>query len=285
LSYEDLKDIKKLDLYILKKAFQLIPLKTENEVHKKIVKEIISAFVEKLTSDDRDDKIDYMVRHNFLEKLAYFVLSSKQEEIEGYLKPFIDNFNNSEVFADLFADLFEQLILAEDQLDAYDNFWIVWNLFKGKIIGICKDGDSHRYTEKIVKGYLFATIPWKETTTSWHTLKDENKEFFKEISQKIGHCPSTLYSILKLLTDIGSPYLDDGVLWVSKMLRDNKDLSTAKLEVNTIYYLEKNIRKYIYRNRETIRKTKKIKDDALVILDFLIEKGSVVGYMLKESIL
>lgn len=281
ITLKDCKNIREIELSSLITAFQLIPLKTENEDHKKIVKEIISAFAEKLTSDDRGDKIDYMIRHNFLEKLAYFVLSAKQEEIEKYLKPFIYNFNNSEIF----ADLFEQFVWAEDQLDTYDNFWMVWNLFKEKIIEVCKYGDSHWYTEKIVKSYLFATVPWKETTTSWHTLKDENKDFFKEVSQKIGHCPAALYSILKLLTDIGSPYLDDGILWVAKMLKDNKNLCTAKLEVNTIYYLEKNIRKYIYKNRETIKKDKKLKSDVLIILDFLIEKGSVVGYMLRENIL
>ncbi len=281
ITLKDCNNIREIELSSLRTAFQLIPLKTENEDHNKIVKEIISAFAEKLTSDDRDDKIDYMVRHNFLEKLAYFVLSAKQEEIEEYLKPFIDNFNNSEIF----ADLFKQFVLAEDQLDTYDNFWMVWSLFKEKLIVICKDGDSRWYTEKIVKSYLFATVPWKETTTSWHTLKDKNKDFFKNISQKIGHCPSALYSILKLLTDIGNPYLDDGILWISNMLKDNKNLCTAKLEVNTIYYLEKNIRGYIYKNREIIRRDKKIKSYVLVILDFLIEKDSVVGYMLRENIL
>ncbi len=281
ITLKDCNNITEIELSSLRTAFQLIPIKTENEDHNKIVKKIISAFAEKLTSDDRDDKIDYMVRHDFLEKLAYFVLSARQVEIEEYLKPFIDNFYNSEIF----ADLFKQFVLAEDRLDTYDNFWIVWNLFKEKIIEICKDGDIRWYTEKIVKSYLFDTVPCKETTTSWHTLKDENKDFFKNISQEIGHCPSALYSILKLLTDIGNPYLDDGILWVSKMLKDNKNLCTAKLEVDTIYYLEKNIRKYIYKNRETIRKTKKIKEDVLVILDFLIEKGSVVGYMLRENIL
>ena len=281
IALKDCKNIKGVKLSSLGTAFQLIPLKTENDDHKRIVKEIISAFTKKLTSDDRDDKIDYMVRHNFLKKLAYFMLSTKQEEIEEYLKPFIDNFNNSETF----ADLFEQFVLAENQLDTYDKFWSVWSLFKERVIATCKDGDSRWYADKIVKSYLFATVPRKETTTSWHTLKDENKDFFKEISQKIGHYPSALYSILKLLTDIGSPYLDDGILWVSRILKDHKNLCTAKLEINTIYYLEKNIRKYIYKNRETIKKTKKLRGDVLIILDFLIEKGSVVGYMLRENLL
>ena len=109
-------------------------------------------------------------------------------------------------------------------------------------------------------------------------------EFMQEISEKIGHCPSTLYAISKLLNDIGSPYLDDGVLWVSHMLATNQNLFAAKLEVNTVYYIENLVRKYIYKNRTKIRETKKLKEEVLVILDFLIAKGSVVGYILRESI-
>lgn len=281
LALRNLKDIEKLDLYIQRITFQLIPQKTDNEDQKKIIKIIISAFAEKLLSDDRDDKIDYKVKHDFLETYAYFVLNSQKHEIQDYLKPFLDNFNCSESV----ADLFQEFVLAEDRLDTYDNFWMVWNLFKEKVIEICKDGDRHWYVEKIVKSYLFAQVPWKETAKDWHTLKDNNKRFFKEVLQKIGHCPSALYAISKLLNDIGSPYINDGVTWVSSILDNNKDLMNKKLEVNTIYYIESIVRKYIYKNREKVRKTKTLKDDVLIILNFLIEKGSVVGYMLRESIL
>jgi hypothetical protein len=34
-----------------------------------------------------------------------------------------------------------------------------------------------------------------------------------------------------------------------------------------------------------VKRRKKIKDDISIILDFLIEKGSVVGFMLRENIL
>ena len=78
--------------------------------------------------------------------------------------------------------------------------------------------------------------------------------------------------------------MEDGVLWVSDMLVKNKNLLTAKLEVNTLYYIENLIRKYIYKNRTKIREAKKLKEEVLVILDFLIAKGSVVGYILRENI-
>ena len=281
ISKKNLESIIKLDLYVLKIAFQLVPLKTDSEEHKKIVKEIVFAFTEKLLSNDDDEKIDYKVKRDFLITLAYFVLSVPKNEIKDYLRPFLDNFIASESI----ADLFQEFIIAEDRLNTYDNFWEVWNLFKEKVIEVCKGGDKYWYVDKTVKSYLFAQVPWEETTTCWHTLKNNDKYFFKEISQKIGHCPSCLYSISKLLNGIGNSYLNEGISWISEMLYKNKNLINAKLEINTIYYLENITRKYIYKNRESIRKTKKLKDEILIILNFLVEKGSVIGYMLRENIL
>jgi len=280
LELNSIEKIDKLDLHTLKVAFQLIPQKTDNVDHKKIVKIITSAFVNKILSDDNDDKVDYTTRHDFLKIYVYFVLNAPQNEIKDYIKPFLDNFNKSESI----ADLFKEFVSAEDYLNTYDNFWFVWNIFKEKIFEICKDGDGYWYVDKIVKSYLFAQVSWKETTKDWHSLTDKNKKFFKEVSNAIGHCPSTLYSISKLLNDIGSPYIDDGVIWISIILEKNNNYASKELEPNTIYYIENLVRKYTFKNREKIKKTKVLKDKLIIILDFLIEKGSVIGYMLRESI-
>jgi hypothetical protein len=275
-----IKDVDKLDLHTLNVVFKLIPQKTNNEVHKKIVKIIASVFANNILSDNRDDKIDYTIKHDFLKSYAYFVLNASQSEIQDYLKPFIDNFNTSESI----ADLFREFVSAEDYLYTYDNFWFIWDIFKDKIVEICQDGDGYWYVDKIVRSYLFTEVKWKETAKDWHSFKDNDKKFFKEISNEIGHCPSALYSISKLLNNIGSPYIDDGVVWISTILEKNKDYINKKLETNTIYHIENLVRKYIFKNREKIKKTKALKDMLIVILDFLIEKGSVIGYMLRESI-
>jgi len=281
LSIDDVKDIREIDLYTLKTTFLLIPLETKDKFHKELVKQIVSTFAEKLMSDDREDKIDYSARHEFLKKLAYFILYCPKEEIQGYIKPFLDKFKRSEVIADLFVEI----VSAEDYLDSYENFWEIWSLFKDKVIGIGKKGDDGWYINKIVKSFLFANTPWKESAVEWHTLKDENKIFFKEISEKLGHCSSVLYALSKLLNDIGSPYLDDGIFWISDMIKNNSNLSTAELEMNTIYYLENLVRKYVYKHREKIRKSGELRRSILVILNFLIGKGSVIGYILRENIL
>lgn len=239
LIYENLKDIDKLDLHILKTAFNIIPPKTYDEDHKKIAKIIISSFASKIILDHRDEKIDYTITHDFLRIYSYFLLNLNKDEIHEYLEPFLEKFNSSETFADYFTEI----ILAEDILKTDEKFWLIWNIFKDKILQLCKDGDRQWNIGKIIKSYLFAQVHWKDTAKEWHALKDNNKLFFKNISENIGHCPSTLYSISKLLNDIGSSYLDDGIIWISNILEKNHDYVNKKLETNTIYYLENIIRK------------------------------------------
>lgn len=135
-----------------------------------------------------------------------------------------------------------------------------------------------------MRSYLFTETQWKETDKDWRSFKNTNKKFFKKISETIGQCPATLYAISKLLNGIGTSYLEDGINWLSIVL-NNKEYINKKLEINTIYYIEQCIKRYIYMNREKIRTTNILKNKVLVILNFLIEKGSIVGYMLREKII
>lgn len=281
VSLSDLDIHEEIDLHTLNVGFRLILSTSANQDQKVIVNKIITSFAEKLTEESRDDKIDFAVKHDFLEKYAHFVLSSSKDEIIDLLNPFIENFKASKNT----SELLQQFVIAEDRLNTPDIFWIVWDVFKEKIFKASEGGERYGYVEEIIQSYLFARCPWKETTKSWHSLQDCNKPFFHEVSLKIGHCPSTLYSISKLLNDIGSNYLDDGVIWIFNILDKNKTFNNDRLHENTIYYIESLIRKYIFINREKIKKTRSLKNKILVILDFLVTEGSVVGYMLRESIL
>lgn len=281
ISIDDLKEVSQTDLSILNTGFQLIPMKTTDAAHKQLMLSIIGTFSTSLLSHDRENKVDYSVRHAFLEKFAYSVLNAPEQDIPDYLKPFIDGFNASEAI----ADLFKEFISAEDKLDSYDKFWQVWNLFFEKIVALCLEGRRTVYVDKIIKSYLFAQTSWKDSATDWHTFKDSNSRFFAEIAKNIGHCPSTMYSLARSLNNVASRYLNPGIAWLSGILARNKELWSAKLEDNTVYYLESLVRKYIYTERERVRRTKQLKEEVLVILEFLVEKGSVVGYMSRENIL
>ncbi|AEP88987.1 AVAST type 4 anti-phage nuclease Avs4 [Bacillus spizizenii] len=281
ITLDDIKNIKNISLITLGKAFQLIPLNIFDESHKIITQEIVSVFAEKLLSNDREEKVDYQLSHNFLSKFVRIVLTSPRNNISEYLKPFIEGFSSNESL----ADLFKEFIVAEDILKTYDNFWLVWEMFYDKVTGLCKSEGHSYYNQDIIESYLFARSPWNENVTEWDTFKEGNKKFFNKVARNTGESSAVLYSIAKLLNGIGHRYLSDGITWISKILIEYPKIRQNKLKEYTIYYLENLMRSYIYQNRERIRRVTKLKREVLVILDFLVEKGSVAGYMLRENIL
>ena len=273
--------IEELKLEILGTAFQILPFKIENTEQKKIAKQIIYTFARKIKSNHNQDKIDYRLKRDFLRKYVYIVLNLSINEINDFLIPFVNDFTPS----DSIADLFQEFILAEDNLKTNDQFWFVWNTFKQKIFEISQDRHQIWCVSKTIKSYLFAQTHWKDNAKEWYSLTEKNKKFFKEVSEKIGHCPSTLYCIAKLLNDIGSIYLDDGIDWIANILSMNSDYTNKDIETNTIFHIENFVRKFSFRNREKIRRTKLIKNKLLIVLDFLVQKGSAIGYMVRELVI
>ena len=79
--------------------------------------------------------------------------------------------------------------------------------------------------------------------------------------------------------------MEDGVFWISNILQKNQNLFNRELEINTIYYIENIVRRYILNNRHKVKTTIRIKRQIIVILNFLLERGSVTGYLLREDIL
>jgi hypothetical protein len=243
-------------------------------------------FSKKLFDDnhrsDREDSFDYSTRHNFLEKLAYILLSSKPDDLEAYARPFVENLKDSRDAASLFSEL----VSAEDKLVRYERFWSIWELFYSKILSLAKRDKRWRHdSSEVIRNYLLAWSYWREDAREWHSLKDREAKFFKRVAADMGGNPSVFYSITKLLNDIGSGFRDEGVLWVSDMVKNNPDLAAQELEMNTVHYLENLVRGYTLINRPKIRATPRLKAKILVILDFLILKGSVTGYLLREDIL
>jgi len=283
LSYGDVRNVTKIEPGILVNAFLLVPLKTVDEDHKKFLRDISPVIINAFRSEDREDSLDYALAHEFLNKFAYFVLTSPKEEIESYIKPYTELIGNFRQTKDA-AEVFEAFVIAEDSLNQYEEFWTVWQIFYPKMVELCSDEHRLRYSESVVYKYLLA-LEWRKDAKEWHSLKDREKAFFKKVSEDMGGNSVVLYSIAKLLSDIGRNFASDGIYWISGLLQKNPDISRKELEVNTVYYLENLVRSYILKNRQKIKADPVLKKQILVILDFLLEKASVIAYLLREDIL
>jgi hypothetical protein len=280
IAYDDLHDLEQLDLATLTKAFELLPLSIEHEDHKKFLETLFTVFSKQLFQYTQK-ATDHALCRRFLKKLAQFLLHSPKNEIRSYLRPFIDNLNSSEGLADFFFEL----VSAEDTLQQYEAFWCIWDAFYEKIVELARNSCDYYHTKTILHNYLLAWPYWREGITEWHSLKEREKSFFSKVANDMGHCATVLYSLAKVLNDIGSNYLDDGITWLSAILEKNENLLSEDLEMNTIYHIESLMRKYTSKHRKRLRSNARAKKQIIIILNFLVERGSTTGYWLRDDIL
>lgn len=276
-------EIERTELDVFVVAFKMI-VTFKSTIKKEFTQKIIEILCKNIFNKI-NDKVDYDVKQQFIDNYALLILKADKSNIQFYLQPLIDSFKPTEEITTLLT----QLIYSQDNINNYDNFWYIWELLENNIIDICKDGEKYHNVDKIVKVYLLAWgrygSLWKDTAKEWHSLKNKDIKFLKQLTKKIGHCPSVVYSISKLLTGIGSAYLNEGISWLADLLKNNSNLSNEKYEPDTVFHLENLTKKYIFLQSMKIKKDKKTKDDILIILNFLVERGSAVGYMLREKVL
>ena len=126
---------------------------------------------------------------------------------------------------------------------------------------------------------------WRDGIKSWHSLTIENIDFYSTVSKELGQIPAVLYSVSRVLYTIGSNFQNAGIEWLNTIVSNNHVLELFDLESNTLFYIECFMRKYILENRENIKRDNRLKQKVINILSFIIEKGSMRGYQLRESIL
>lgn len=153
-------------------------------------------------------------------------------------------------------------------MNKYEEFWKVWHAFYEKIKAICTTKNYYHDTKEVIYNYLLAWPYWKKTAKEWHSLKEREKLFYKKVSEDMGHFPPVLYSISKVLNEIGSNFLEDGILWLSNMIEENKNLLSEELEVNTIYYIESIVRNIFLHAVKKLGLRCKLKKPWLVSLIF-----------------
>lgn len=282
ITYDQLPAIVDIEVDTLVTAFLLLPLGAKVEHQKAFVVELASIVAKRFRRHGRrgDEQVDYGVRHRFLTKFAHFVLSADRSDIPVYVRPLIDNFKA----LDYAEDVFQEFVRAEDNLNRYDSFWAVWEQFYPCIVDLYISGNGD-HSSGTIHNYLLAWPWWRKDAREWHSLKEREKGFLQRVVKDIGDHPAVLYSLAKLLNEIGSAFAADGIFWISTILESHPDLRNKELETNTVYYLENLVRGHVLLNREQVRSTPRIKSAVLTILNFLLEQGSATAYLTREYIL
>lgn len=283
----DINDITSLDIHTLEIVLQLIPSDTKDKIHLGIYAKSLPLLASQLLKDRRsykedlgDDSNIYSLRLHVFKRFAYFILHRDKTEIDTFLKPFLESFSSTEETASFIGEL----VSAEDYLNNHEQFWHIWDRLFLKIKELCINPHGYHLKEIIIN-YLLAWRWWREGIEAWHSLRSENLSLYTNASKELGNIPAVLYSIVRVLNTIGTNFKDEGIDWIHTIVSNNESLRLDDLESNTLYYLEKFLRKYVFINRQKIKEEIKLKNKVIPILDFMIERGSIHGYLLRESIL
>ncbi|EHO13008.1 AVAST type 4 anti-phage nuclease Avs4 [Myroides odoratimimus] len=283
----DIKDLDLLDIHDLEIVWQLIPSNTKNKIHLEIYEKSLPLLASQLLIDRRDYKDEtgdrtniYSLRLHIFEKFSSFILQREKENIDKYLDPFLNYLSPTEET----ASFIREIIFAQDTLRCFEQFWHIWDKLFLKLKELCDSSRSY-YIEKIIINFLLADHIWSNGIKEWHSLTNGNLLFYNNVSNEMGYVPAVLYSISRVLNTIGSNFDKEGINWIYNVVIKNKMLHLGDLELYTIDYLERYLRKFIFNNRQTIKREVKLKSKVIIILDFMIERGSVHGYLLRENIL
>ncbi len=283
----DINDISSFDIHGLEIILQLIPSNTKDKTHLNIYSKSLLFLAPQLLNDRKRNKEDsgkdsniYSLRLHIFKKFAHFILQREINEIDIYIKPFVDSFSSTEETASFISEL----VSAEDYINKHEQFWHIWNNLYPRIKELCSNTRGY-HLKGIIINYLLAWRWWREGIEEWHSLKKENLLLYTNTSKEIGNIPAVLYSVVKVLNSIGSNFKDEGIDWIYTIVSNNKSLNLDDLESNTQYYLEKFLRKFVFINKQKIKEEIKLKNKIIPILDFMIERDSIHAYLLRESIL
>ncbi|MEX2410281.1 MAG: AVAST type 4 anti-phage nuclease Avs4 [Candidatus Paceibacterota bacterium] len=270
------ENLPNLSLTNLVKLFKLLPIQTEYELYEEYFKKIFECIFP--IALDYSNDLDYSIQNLFFSEYTYFLLHQEENKIDGYLSPVLKNFT----FSRSSKDLLTEFISKEDALYTYKTFWLIWKKLYPTIKYAAKNPRNDSTRDAIIYTYLLA-LKWKEDVKNWRSIKEKEREFFRKTAIDIGSHPAVFYAISKFLNDIGSGFLEDGVYWINTIIETEPNVE-HELTSNTIYYVEILIKRFIYQNRKAIRDNSTLKKAIMSILDFLVDNGSVTGYMLREDI-
>lgn len=134
--------------------------------------------------------------------------------------------------------------------------------------------------------HLLANPYWREGITQWHSLKVNNSSFYLAAANRTGYDPTTLFSVSYVLNTVGkTPFKAAGLDMLHIIIKNNHHLYQRSLIDNTLFYIEEYILSFVTEQTELLQVDASVKKKVVDVLDFLVARGSTMGYLLREEMI
>lgn len=261
----------------------------------KFVIKLGKLFWENLFKNDLDDSIHKIFELEYEYKLwfAEYLLNLPNDEQCTLIQELMPSVRFNRKFKDLLSDI----VCVEDKNPRYEAFWNLWLTMQEHIFQVYeKKADDYRNTdsavhigygfEDVLVTYLLADFLERPSVDEWHSLKPQNRSFYMTAANRLGYNPTTLLSIARVLYTIGKkPYKNEGINWLSDIIKNNSHLYEKPLPENTLFYIEEYIFSYVKEHIDSFQTNIPLKRKAVAVLDFLVARGSTMGFLIREEII
>ena len=253
-----------IQLCHIKVILGLIPNNPDQEMSDTAIRYL--TIVPKCISDDRKNKDIIRV----LDSLAYLFIHTESEEIMKHLfitNAIVQDHNLGESYLKL-------LIIEAGSLKKPDRFWTIWNSYRRLVAELIQ-------TEKneILRTYTF-NIRWNDFFEKWHPLRQQDLEFFDYMGD---HCQGNgviLEGLIHIFVALEGNFKTKGIGWISKAIKLHPLMSLKG--TNVMSFLEIAMTSFVYAHKMQIRKDFTLLEQVRIILDFMVSRSSVTGFMLRD---
>jgi len=239
--------------------------------------------------NNREERLNYQLVPAFVDWLANYIYSTSESKATDLINLIMSK-ANSESYVN---NLLTRILLKHDKIKDNQKFWHIWNGLFSYIKDLCKKQKQYVMStdeiyladlNEIISTYCFAWPWWGEEQKQWVGVQYAHLGFFSMIAEEIGYMPATLYSTARFLYTIGSDFIVEGIQWLSTIIDKSTHLATRELMTNTVYYLEDILINLATKYENDIKKKDSLRKDVLIILNYLVEKGSTVGFLIREEL-
>lgn len=290
-NYTDI-DFKQLSIPIMFVTILMIPFKGKEAP---LVTELTKDIAMKIAFGDKDSVQEkygniYGYIFNYTVWFADVLLHCDKQDRTMLINSFLERVDFVE--NDNAEHLLKWLIQEQEIHGKVSEFWSVWEALKPRMLELSHENDQYYYTDynspigkdRIIASYLFANSEWRENVHRCTLLSEERMEFFDDFIAHTGSFRAVLYSVARLLNTVGKePYFEKGIDWIYNLIqRDSK--CSAKLYVNTLYYLEEYVGSFVASHRNNFRVEVVQAQRTQGVLEYMVGQGSHIAFFIREEI-
>ena len=262
-------------------AVSLIPAPVTEESFLKIVSTLLGEVANRYRQENEKDhshrkNIDFCLKFNMERWIAFFLLLRPTIE---EIKPFGEMFQPIlSVNRDFVEHFVSRTILAQSILNRYDNFWFIWNQLFPIVVHWVRRGSFSR----ILLDYMLASESHESEAI---LLRPSNRMFYERLIREIGNFPEVFQGIAQMLNGIGKNiFFEEGVTWLTDLISQQEPEIPDSMKDSIRSEMEKYLKEYLQRNRETLKQNSETKIQINHLLDYLRNLGSVEAQRLQDSI-